>query len=98
VTIRTTVEADLDTILALIEQQSVNTVTLDRYREYVAAGYYKHDWNWVVEENGTIQALAIWWGLPGETHPYSIDGLYYAGDGDPVPVWTELLKNATAPP
>ena len=95
-TIRTTVEADLDTILALIEQQSVNTVTLDRYREYVAAGYYKHDWAWVVEENGTIQALAIWWGLPGENHPYSIDGLYYAGDGDPVPVWTELLKYAVA--
>ena len=91
-TIRNTVEADLDTILALIEQKSVNTVTVERYREYVARGYYKHDWNWVVEENGTIQALVIWWGVPGETHPYSIDGLYYRGDGDPVPVWTELLK------
>jgi GNAT superfamily N-acetyltransferase len=96
VTIRTTVEADLDAVFALIEQQSVNTVTLDRFREYVAEGYYKHEWNWVVEENGTIQALVIWWGLPGEDHPYSIDGLYYAGDGDPVPVWTELLKYAVA--
>ncbi|WP_410785649.1 GNAT family N-acetyltransferase [Kribbella sp. C-35] len=95
-TIRNTVEADLDTILALIEQKSVNTVTVERYREYVAAGYYKHDWNWVVEENGAIQALAIWWGVPGENHPYSIDGLYYAGEGDPVPVWTELLKYAVA--
>lgn len=95
-TIRNTVEADLDTIFALIEQKSVNTVTLERYREYVAAGYYKHEWNWVVEENGAIQALVIWWGAPGETHPYSIDGLYYAGEGDPVPVWTELLKYAVA--
>ncbi|GAA1563840.1 GNAT family N-acetyltransferase [Kribbella hippodromi] len=92
-TIRNTVEADLDTITALIEQQSVNTVTFDRFNEYVAAGYYRHDWSWVVEENGSIQALAIWWGMPGEEHPYSIDGLYYAGDGDPVPVWTALIEH-----
>jgi RimJ/RimL family protein N-acetyltransferase len=96
VTIRNTVEADLDTILALIENKSVNTVTLDRYREYVAEGYYRNDWTWVVEENGAIQALAIWWGGPGEDHPFSIDGLYYAGDGDPVPVWTELIKHTIA--
>ncbi|TCC20346.1 GNAT family N-acetyltransferase [Kribbella speibonae] len=95
-TIRNTVEADLDTVFALIEQKSVNTVTLERYREYVAAGYYKHEWNWVVEENGAIRALVIWWGAPGENHPYSIDGLYYAGEGDPVPVWTALLKYAVA--
>ncbi|MGW7684979.1 GNAT family N-acetyltransferase [Kribbella sp. NPDC054772] len=95
-TIRTTVEADLDTIIALIENKSVNTVTLERYREYVAAGYYRDDWTWAVEENGTIQALAIWWGGPTDDHPFSIDGLYYAGDGDPVPVWTELIKHAIA--
>ncbi len=93
-TIRTTVEADLDTILSLIEQKSVNTVTLDRYREYVADGYYRDDWTWVVEEDGRILALAIWWGAPDDAHPYSIDGLYYAGDGDPVPVWTALIEHA----
>ncbi|MFI5690318.1 GNAT family N-acetyltransferase [Kribbella sp. NPDC051586] len=96
-TIRNTVEADLDTILALIEQQkSVNTVTHERYLEYVAEGYYRHEWNWVVEENGVIQALAIWWGAPGEEQPFSIDGLYYTGDGDPVPAWTELIKHVLA--
>lgn len=96
-TIRNTVEADLDTILALIEQQkSVNTVTLDRYREYVASGYYRDDWTWVAEENDTIQALAIWWGGPEDDYPFSIDGLYYVGDGDPVPVWTELIKHTVA--
>ncbi|MFF0264896.1 GNAT family N-acetyltransferase [Kribbella sp. NPDC004536] len=95
-TIRNTVEADLDTIFALIEQKSVNTVTAERYRDSVAAGYYKHEWTWVAEENGEIRALAIWWGVPGEQHPYSIDGLYYVGDDDPVPTWTELLKHAVA--
>jgi len=96
VIIRNTVEADLDTILALIEQQSVNTVTLERYRDYVADGYYRDDWTWVAEEDGAVKALAIWWGGLGEDHPYSIDGLYFVGDGDPVPVWTELIKHAMA--
>jgi RimJ/RimL family protein N-acetyltransferase len=93
VSIRTTVEADLGTILSLIEQQSVNTVTLDRFRQYIDEGYYRNDWMWVVEEDGTIQALAIWWGAPDEDHPFSIDGLYYVGDGDPVPVWTALIEH-----
>jgi GNAT superfamily N-acetyltransferase len=93
VNIRTTVEADLDTILALIDRQSVNTVTLDRYRDYVAEGMYRHDWTWVVEEDGKIQAMAIWWGLADHQHPFSIDGLYYAGDGDPVPTWTALIEH-----
>jgi RimJ/RimL family protein N-acetyltransferase len=97
VTIRTTVEADLDTILELIEQQHVgNTVTLERYHDYVARGYYRNDRTWVVEDNGAIRALAIWWGAPDEDHPFSIDGLYYIGDGDPVPVWAELIKHVMA--
>ncbi|MEU4608182.1 GNAT family N-acetyltransferase [Kribbella sp. NPDC023972] len=91
--IRTTVEADLDTILALIERQSVNTVTLDRYRDFVADGTYRHDWTWVAEDDGKILALAIWWGPAEQDHPFSIDGLYYAGDGDPVPVWTALIEH-----
>ena len=93
-TIRTTVEADLDIILSLIEQKSVNTVTLDRFREYMDAGYYRNDWTWAVEEDGKIQALAIWWGAPDEDHPFSIDGLYSVGDGDPVPAWTALIEHA----
>jgi RimJ/RimL family protein N-acetyltransferase len=93
VNIRTTVEADLDTILALIERQSVNTVTPGRYRDFVADRTYRDDWTWVAEDNGTIQALAIWWGPAEHEHPLSIDGLYYAGAGDPVPVWTALIEH-----
>ncbi|WP_433162174.1 GNAT family N-acetyltransferase [Kribbella sp. CA-247076] len=91
--IRTTVEADLDTIHSLIEHQSVNTVTRERYDSFLADGTYRHDRTWVVEENGAIRALAIWWGLPEHDHPFSIDGLYYAGDGDPVPAWTALIEH-----
>ncbi|GAB2631026.1 GNAT family N-acetyltransferase [Kribbella swartbergensis] len=91
--IRTTVEADLDTIHALIERQSVNTVTRERYDDFVADGYYRNDWNRVVEEDGEIRALAIWWGPPDHDHPFSIDGLYHVGDGDPVPAWTALIEH-----
>jgi RimJ/RimL family protein N-acetyltransferase len=93
VTIRNTADSDRDAVLALIEQKSVNTVTPERYHAYVAEGYYKHEWNWVLEEDGKIEALAIWWGVPGETHPYSVDGLYFVGDGDPVPAWTALIRH-----
>ena len=92
--IRTTVESDLDTIRTLIVQQpTVNTVTLERYDEYLVSGYYRHDWTWVLEENGVIQALAIWWGPQDGDQPFSIDGLYFVGDGDPVPAWTALIKH-----
>ncbi|MFF1821840.1 GNAT family N-acetyltransferase [Kribbella sp. NPDC058245] len=92
--IRNTVEADLGTIRTLIEQQpTVNTVTLERYNEYLEIGYYRHDWSWVVEEDGAIQALVIWWGSFDQDQPYSIDGLYFVGDGDPVPTWTALIKH-----
>lgn len=92
--IRTTVESDLDTIRTLIvAQPTVNTVTLERYDEYLVSGYYRHEWSWVLEENGVIQALVIWWGPSDGDQPFSIDGLYFAGDGDPVPAWTELIKH-----
>ncbi|WP_405062015.1 GNAT family N-acetyltransferase [Kribbella sp. NBC_01505] len=91
--IRNTVEADLDTIHTLVEQQPLaNNATLDRYRESLVSGHYRHEWSWVVEENGVIQALAVWWGVPGQERPFSIDGLYFVGDGDPVPSWTALIE------
>ena len=91
--IRTTVEADLDTIHSLIENQSVNTVTRERFDEFLASGAYRHDWTWVAERDGEIIALAIWWGMRHD-HPFSIDGLYYESGGDPVPVWTDLIRHA----
>jgi RimJ/RimL family protein N-acetyltransferase len=94
VKIRTAVESDLDAIRTLIADQSINTVTPERYAEFLGNGSYRHAWTWVVEEDGRIVALAVWWGMPQSEHPFSIDGLYYAGDGDPVPVWAELIRHA----
>ena len=91
--IRTTVEADLDTIHTLIAEQSLNTVTRERFDDFLASGAYRHDWSWVVEEDGRIIALAIWWGMEQSDHPFSIDGLYAVPGVDRVAVWTELIRH-----
>jgi GNAT superfamily N-acetyltransferase len=96
VNIRTMVEADLDTIIALLGDQSINTATVDRFKEYLETGAYRHEWTWVVERDGAIIAVAVWWGMEQFDHPFSIDGLYLATDEDPVPVWTELIRHTLA--
>jgi GNAT superfamily N-acetyltransferase len=94
VKIRTAVEADLDTIQTLIADQSLNTVTRERWDEYLVCGAYRYDWSWVVEDDGKIIALAIWWGMEQFDHPFSIDGLYAVPGIDRVAVWSELIRHA----
>ncbi|WP_433009680.1 GNAT family N-acetyltransferase [Kribbella sp. CA-294648] len=91
--IRTTVEGDLDTIHTLIAEQSLNTVTRERWDEYLVSGAYRHDWTWVAEDDGKIIALAIWWGMEQFDHPFSIDGLYAVPGVDRVAVWTSLIRH-----
>ncbi|WP_020392026.1 GNAT family N-acetyltransferase [Kribbella catacumbae] len=94
--IRTTVEADLDAIHTLITEQSLNTVTRDRWDQFLASGAYRYDWSWVAEDDGKIIALSIWWGMEQYAHPFSIDGLYAVPGVDRVAVWTELIRHALA--
>jgi GNAT superfamily N-acetyltransferase len=94
--IRTAVEADLDTVHALIAEQSLNTVTRPRFDEYLASGAYRFDWTWVAETDGEIVGLAIWWGMEQQDRPFSIDGLYAVPGVDRVAVWTELIRAALA--
>ena len=91
--IRTTVEADLDTIHTLIAEQSLNTVTRERFDEYLASGAYRYDWSWVAEQDGRVVGLSIWWGMEQFDHPFSIDGLYCVPGADRVAVWTELIRH-----
>jgi RimJ/RimL family protein N-acetyltransferase len=72
----------------------VDFATPAGYRDQLAAGSYRDAWTWVVEASGAIRALALWWGPADHDHPYSLDGLYHAGDGDPVPDWTALIRVA----
>jgi hypothetical protein len=103
--VRTMVERDLDNIFALLANQSINTVTVERFADYLESGAYRHEWTWVAEDGDRILALAVWWGMEGSDHPFAIDGLYFDESGanegpGPVPVWTELIRamTSTIPP
>ena len=100
--VRTMVESDLDNIFALLANQSINTVTVERFAEYLESGAYRHEWTWVAEDGDRILALAVWWGMEGFDHPFAIDGLYFdesAADSR-VPLWSELIRamTSTIPP
>lgn len=94
--IRTAVETDLDTIHTLIAEQSLNTVTRERWDKFLATGAYRYDWSWVVEDDGRIIALSIWWGMEQFDHPFSIDGLYAVPGVDRVAVWSDLIRHSLA--
>ncbi|NUT38134.1 MAG: GNAT family N-acetyltransferase [Hamadaea sp.] len=96
--IRPSIEADLDHILALIADKSVNTAHPERYLEFLAGGQYSPETTWVAVDAEQIVAVAVWWGFGGDGHrPLALDGLFAApGTADPVPVWTDLIKQVLA--
>lgn len=91
--IRTAVEADLDAILALLADQSVNTAHPARFTELLQSRQYRYEHTWVAETEDGIAAVAVWWTFPEGTAPMSLDGLSAAAYvTDPVPVWTDLIR------
>jgi ribosomal protein S18 acetylase RimI-like enzyme len=97
VKVRTTVEADLDHVLAAIADKSINTTSVERFQEKLQTGEYRPEWIWVTEHDGRILAVAVWWGPAEADRPVALDGLFAAPDVDqPVPLWTELIEQVTA--
>jgi GNAT superfamily N-acetyltransferase len=97
VNIRTSVEVDLDQILAHLGTQSINTAHRNRYVEFLDNGQYRREFTWVAEDgDGRIAAVAVWWSVPGANRPIALDGLFAdPGIADPVPLWTELIQQVT---
>ncbi|MEV6969960.1 GNAT family N-acetyltransferase [Hamadaea sp. NPDC051192] len=95
--IRTSVEADLDQLLTLLGDQSVNTAHPERYTQYLADGHYRHEFTWVAEDGDRLIAAAVWWSFPGASRPFALDGLYALPDRtDSVALWTELIQQVTS--
>ncbi|NUR95330.1 MAG: GNAT family N-acetyltransferase [Kribbellaceae bacterium] len=93
--IRTAVEADLDVILALLADKSINTADPERYRAQLASGHYRPEWTWLAVDGDEVVAAAVWWGFPAGPGPLALDGLYAVPAlADPGPVWTELIRAA----
>jgi GNAT superfamily N-acetyltransferase len=95
--IRTSVESDLDQLLALLGDKSVNTAHPDRYAQFLADGQYRHEFTWVAEEGDRLVAAAVWWSFAGSSRPIALDGLYALPDRtDSVTLWTELIRQVTS--
>jgi GNAT superfamily N-acetyltransferase len=94
VNFRKSVEADLDQILALLDEKSINTAHRDRYVEFLENGQYRREFTWVAEDgDGRVVAVAVWWTFPSADRPIALDGLFAApAVTDPVAVWTELVE------
>ncbi|WP_073816111.1 GNAT family N-acetyltransferase [Kitasatospora sp. CB01950] len=69
---------ELDAVLSCIQPDPSTMLSADVVRSRLADGEYRPEWIWVAE-TGPGRApllLAIWWGMPGDTHPRSLDGLF----------------------
>ncbi|WP_027341787.1 GNAT family N-acetyltransferase [Hamadaea tsunoensis] len=96
--IRTAVEADLDVILTLLADKSINTADPARYQAQLESRHYRPEWTWLAVDGDVIVAAAVWWGFPSGTEPLALDGLYAVPAlADVVPVWTELIRAAGVP-
>ncbi|NUR47134.1 MAG: GNAT family N-acetyltransferase [Hamadaea sp.] len=95
--IRTSVEADLDQLLTLLSDKSVNTAHPERFTEFLANGQYRREHTWVAEEGDRLVAAAVWWSFPGASGPIALDGLYALPDRtDSVALWTQLIQQVTS--
>ncbi|MER7461873.1 GNAT family N-acetyltransferase [Streptomyces sp. NPDC097981] len=85
--------ADLDRAVAYPADGPVEALSADTIREELAANRFRPEWTWFAEdENGEIQARALWWGRADSERPIALDCLQVrAGVADPAGVAAALL-------
>ncbi|MEU6997921.1 GNAT family N-acetyltransferase [Nonomuraea sp. NPDC046570] len=92
---RSTVEADLDALLACAVDEPISWAEPRRLRDYLAGGQYRHDRIWVAEHDGRILARAVWWGFAGTGKPLALDCVWvHESVDDRVALAADLLKAA----
>ncbi|GAA4086799.1 GNAT family N-acetyltransferase [Nonomuraea soli] len=72
---RPTVEADLDRLLDVVVDEPVSWAHPERIRAELKLGNYRPEWMWIAEDDGVILARVVFWGMPADAEPYSIDCL-----------------------
>lgn len=73
--LRSSNNADLDTILTFANAEPVGWVDAARYRRELATNNYRDLWTWIAEANGSPVARAIWWAPSEADHPVALDCL-----------------------
>jgi RimJ/RimL family protein N-acetyltransferase len=71
--------ADIPRAAGLIVPDPASPLTAEDYHSRLGTGEYRPDRTWVAEGDGGIQALAVWWGRPGDPAPDALDALFTSG-------------------
>ena len=90
---------DFERFAPLLVEDPASYVTADRYTMRIGSGEHRPEWTWIAEESagGRVLAVAVWWGVPKESLPASLDGLFVAGTlsfADRVSIASGLLGAA----
>ncbi|MCX4744487.1 GNAT family N-acetyltransferase [Kitasatospora sp. NBC_01287] len=81
-TFRHAIEADLDRVLPLLIADPASSLTTDQYLAKLADRQYRLPWTWLAEEpDGTLAAVAVWWGSPERELPSALDAVLVVPDG-----------------
>ncbi|MFG2697279.1 GNAT family N-acetyltransferase [Kitasatospora sp. NPDC048407] len=69
---------ELDTALTCLRSDPSTTISAEVVRARIADGEYRPEWIWIAEAGPerVPLALAIWWGLPDDILPRSLDALF----------------------
>ncbi|MGX4734825.1 GNAT family N-acetyltransferase [Kitasatospora griseola] len=78
---RPIVSQELDAVLSCIQLDPSTMVSADVVRARLAEGEYRPEWIWIAEARPERMPLvvAVWWGMPGDAHPRSLDALFITG-------------------
>ncbi|MGW4380488.1 GNAT family N-acetyltransferase [Kitasatospora sp. NPDC004531] len=78
---RPIVPQELDALLSCIRLDASTMISTDVIRTRLAAGEYRPEWIWVAEAGpGHVPLLlAIWWGMPSDAQPRSLDAVFTTG-------------------
>ncbi|MFJ5924472.1 GNAT family N-acetyltransferase [Kitasatospora sp. NPDC092948] len=75
---RPIVSQELEAVLSCIRLDPSTMISTNVIRARLSAGEYRPEWIWIAEvrPGQTPLVIAIWWGMPGDSHPRSLDALF----------------------
>lgn len=85
--------SDLDLLLSARSVDPVGIIEADRFLRELELNQYRLEWSWIYERDNRLLARALWWGLPDDSYPASLDCIWVDPSiPDPAGIATELIN------
>ncbi len=85
--------SDLDLLLSARPTDPVGIIEADRFLRELDLNQYRLEWSWIYERDNRLLARALWWGLPEEKHPGTLNCIWVDPSiPDPARLATELIN------